>query len=121
VWSPPPLPSQVCSLEAGLKSLDVSLSSQCAAALDNLAAFACTHQPLAEQSPPAAHALQKHLQEKPALFSDLLRTLFEIILFEDCSNQWSLSRPMLSLILLIEASFNDLQVRRGSHTVTGWL
>jgi hypothetical protein len=48
----------VCSLEAGLKSLDVSLSSQCAAALDNLASFACNHQPLTEASPPAAHALQ---------------------------------------------------------------
>jgi hypothetical protein len=55
---------------------------------------------------------QKHLSEQPNLFKDLLKTLFEIILFEDCSNQWSLSRPMLSLVLLIEASFNDLQVRR---------
>lgn len=55
---------------------------------------------------------QKHLLEQPNLYKDLLKTLFEIILFEDCSNQWSLSRPMLSLVLLIEASFNDLQVRR---------
>lgn len=35
-------------------------------------------------------------------FAQILKTLFEIVLFEDCSNQWSLSRPMLSLILINE-------------------
>ena len=43
------------------------------------------------------------------LFPELLKTLFEIILFEDCSNQWSLSRPMLSLILVNEQIFNELK------------
>lgn len=32
----------------------------------------------------------------------ILKALFEIILFEDCGNQWSLSRPMLSLIVINE-------------------
>ena len=32
-----------------------------------------------------------------------------MVLFEDCANQWSLSRPMLSLILVNEAIFNDLR------------
>ena len=36
----------------------------------------------------------------PSLLPEILRTLFEIVLFEECSNQWSLSRPMLSLILV---------------------
>lgn len=31
-----------------------------------------------------------------------MKTLFEIVLFEDCGNQWSLSRPMLSMILISE-------------------
>mmetsp|Transcript_26690 Transcript_26690/g.50766 ORF Transcript_26690/g.50766 Transcript_26690/m.50766 type:complete len:1056 (-) Transcript_26690:229-3396(-) len=104
----------VNSLDTGLKSLDVSLSSQCAASLDNLAAYTYNHQPVTEASPTAARALQMHLTEKPNLFSDILKTLFEIILFEDCSNQWSLSRPMLSLILLIESSFNDIQASLAS-------
>lgn len=37
-----------------------------------------------------------------ALTKQILKTLFEIVLFEDCGNQWSLSRPMLSLILISE-------------------
>lgn len=40
----------------------------------------------------------------------LHRTLFEVVLFEECSNQWSLSRPMLSLILINEQIYNDLKV-----------
>lgn len=32
----------------------------------------------------------------------MLKSLFEIVLFEDTGNQWSLSRPMLSLILISE-------------------
>eukprot|EP00242_Pyramimonas_sp_CCMP2087_P001295 CAMPEP_0198228690 /NCGR_PEP_ID=MMETSP1445-20131203/113729_1 /TAXON_ID=36898 /ORGANISM="Pyramimonas sp., Strain CCMP2087" /LENGTH=1057 /DNA_ID=CAMNT_0043909107 /DNA_START=452 /DNA_END=3625 /DNA_ORIENTATION=+ len=108
---PPTFQHLVRSLETGLKSLDVSLSSQCAAALDNLAAYAYNHQPITQASPNAAHALQKHLTEQPSLFADILKTLFEIILFEDCSNQWSLSRPMLSLILLIEAEYTSIQTQ----------
>ena len=30
----------------------------------------------------------------------MLVSMFKIIIFEDCRNQWSLSRPMLALILL---------------------
>ena len=44
----------------------------------------------------------EHLQQRPELLPTLLTTLFEIVLFEDCPNQWSLSRPMLSLILINE-------------------
>ncbi|XP_022765661.1 exportin-7-like isoform X4 [Durio zibethinus] len=43
--------------------------------------------------------------------SQILRTLFEIVLFEDCGNQWSLSRPMLSLILISEQIFADLKAQ----------
>ena len=52
-----------------------------------------------------------HLQQRPELLSAALATLFEIVLFEDCSNQWSLSRPMLSLILANEAAWGSLRAR----------
>ena len=48
--------SLVRSLDAGLKSLDVSISSQCAAAVDNLAGF--YFKGCAEEAPsPAAQAI----------------------------------------------------------------
>jgi len=49
-----------------------------------------------------AQVMAEHLRQAPDLLPTLLTTLFEIVLFEDCSNQWSLSRPMLSLILVNE-------------------
>lgn len=139
------------SLDAGLKSLDVSVSSQCAAGLDNLAGYFFKHMPGSEAPTPAAavssaasffsqppgrsasalphfpgarlpvwvtppralprrltyllalppalcprlQAIAEHLRQRPDLFPQVLSTLFEIVLFEDCTNQWSLSRPML--------------------------
>ncbi len=53
----------------------------------------------------------------PGLFPELLRTLFEIVLFEECSNQWSLSRPMLALVLINSAVLPDIKVRTGCHCI----
>eukprot|EP00775_Hariotina_reticulata_P008394 gene8394-8578_t len=90
-------------LTEGLKSLDVSISSACASAVDNLATFYfrnVVREP--ESGKPAAGAaeMQEHLRQAPGLLPEILKSLFEIILFEENSNQWSLSRPMLSLILV---------------------
>lgn len=55
--------------------------------------------------------MAEHLRQRPELFPGLLSTLFEIMLFEDCSNQWSLSRPMLSLILVNEQIYPQLRAQ----------
>ncbi|PKA58500.1 hypothetical protein AXF42_Ash008787 [Apostasia shenzhenica] len=103
----------VGSLESGLKGLDASISSQCASAIDNLAAFYFNNVSVGDSTPPsqAAVNLARHIAECPNLFAEILKTLFEIVLFEDCGNQWSLSRPMLSLILISEQVFSDLKVQ----------
>ncbi|XP_022997045.1 exportin-7-like isoform X1 [Cucurbita maxima] len=100
------------SLESGLKGLDTNISSQCASAVDNLAAFYFNNITMGEaQSSPAAINLSRHIVDCPTLFPEILKTLFEIVLFEDCGNQWSLSRPMLSLILISEQMFTDLKTQ----------
>ncbi|XP_051118324.1 uncharacterized protein LOC127242236 isoform X2 [Andrographis paniculata] len=102
----------VGSLESGLKGLDGGISSQCAAAVDNLAAFYFNNITSGEvRTSPAAANLARHIAECPALLPEILKTLFEIVLFEDCGNQWSLSRPMLSLILINEQMFTDLKAQ----------
>lgn len=119
------------SLEMGLKSLDVSISSSCAAAVDNIASFYWRHVASAAAghgaegsvgltggpggaaagaSPPhGAQQIAQHIASHPGLFPELLRTLFEIVLFEECSNQWSLSRPMLALVLINSAVLPDIK------------
>lgn len=99
----------VTSLDSGLKALDVSISSQCAAALDNLAGYYFRHMPGGEDPNAAGAAIAEHLRAQPDLFPRALHSLFEIVLFEDCSNQWSLSRPMLSLILISEPLYGALR------------
>lgn len=56
-------------------------------------------------------AIGEHLRQRPELLPQTLSTLFEITFFEDCTNQWSLSRPMLSLILLNEQIYHELKHR----------
>jgi exportin-7 len=109
----------VKSLEAGLRSLDVSISSQCAAAIDVLAAtyFKVTTPQddmgasINSPTQTASQSLVQRINNHPTLFPELLRTLFDIVLFEDCANQWSLSRPMLSLILVNENNYGELKNR----------
>ncbi|XP_030534539.1 exportin-7 isoform X1 [Rhodamnia argentea] len=102
----------VGSLESGLKGLDTNISSQCASAVDNLAAFYFNNITMGEApNSPAAINLARRIADCPTLFPEILKTLFEIVLFEDCGNQWSLSRPMLSLILISEQIFSDLKAQ----------
>ncbi|CAK7336403.1 unnamed protein product [Dovyalis caffra] len=102
----------VGSLESGLKGLDTNISSQCASAVDNLAAYYFNNITMGETpTSPAAINLARHIADCPNLFPELLKTLFEIVLFEDCGNQWSLSRPMLSLTIISEQIFSDLKAQ----------
>ena len=146
----PTFAAVVEALDAGLRSLDVAVSSQCAAAVDALVGFylrGCAaaaaaegggggvnggggadmnggggahHTPTAPRSPlpppleegggesaggpasaAAALAICRHLAARPDLLPRLLASLLEVALFEDCPNQWSMSRPMLALILVV--------------------
>ncbi|XP_047334850.1 exportin-7-A-like isoform X2 [Impatiens glandulifera] len=102
----------VGSLESGLTVLDTNILSQCASAIDNLATFYFNNITLGESpSSPAALGLARNVADCPDVFPEILKTLFEIILFEDCGNHWSLSRPMLSLMLLSEEMFTNLKAQ----------
>lgn len=96
----------VTSLEEGIKLDDVSLSSQICAALDHL----CTYYFLqAKKNSPQAQKIQNHLKQSPDLFPRTLSLFFNMIMFQECSNQWSLSRTMLSLIVINPGFFEQLK------------
>ncbi|XP_062111897.1 uncharacterized protein LOC133823253 isoform X2 [Humulus lupulus] len=100
----------VGSLDSGLKGLNENISSQCASAVDHLASFYFLHITMGESPTlPAALNLSQRLTECPGLLPQILKTLFEIIIFDDRGNRWSLSRPMLSLILLNEEMFTTIK------------
>lgn len=47
---------------------------------------------------------------KNSLFQ-ILSTILNVIMFDECRCQWSISRPMLGLILLHEEYFNQLKMQ----------
>lgn len=57
-------------------------------------------------------AFLQHLESHPSLLPSLLYSIFEIVLFDECFNQWSLSRPMLSLILVITMTQEQVRTVR---------
>ncbi|XP_023345621.1 exportin-7 [Eurytemora carolleeae] len=46
---------------------------------------------------------------RPEILQQILQSVLNIIMFEDCRNQWSMSRPLLGLILLNEEYFQNLR------------
>lgn len=51
--------------------------------------------------PPNERILQT-VEQRPEILQQMLATVLNIVMFEDCRNQWSMSRPLLGLILLNE-------------------
>lgn len=45
----------------------------------------------------------------PEILQGIMSTVLNVIMFEDCKNQWSMSRPLLGLILLYEDYFGTLK------------
>ena len=94
------------SLQEGLQSHEIAISSQCAAALEHLAAFHW-RQLNDDRETLAKAQLTSHVRNDPSLFSSQLGVLLHMVVFEDCANQWSLSRPLLVLMLSNRAYFDS--------------
>ncbi|KAG7356805.1 Importin-beta N-terminal domain containing protein [Nitzschia inconspicua] len=86
----------------GLQSSDPTISSFCANSIDHLTTYYFNNQ---GKEKVEMLNLNKHLAAQPNLFSSLMMTLFNLLLFGPPSNHWTVMRPMLSLILASESSF----------------
>lgn len=58
---------------------------------------------------PSSDMFLKVLEVHPEILQQILSTVLNVIMFEDCKNQWSMSRPLLGLILLNEDYFNQMR------------
>ncbi|KAJ8952907.1 hypothetical protein NQ318_006524 [Aromia moschata] len=58
---------------------------------------------------PSRDMFLKVLEMHPEILQQILSTVLNVIMFEDCRNQWSMSRPLLGLILLNEDYFNQMR------------
>ena len=67
-------------LQRGIQSLDPTISSQAAMALDHLAAFHFTHSGKDNQE---AKVMQQHISTSPTAFPSLLKVVMEVLLTDE--------------------------------------
>lgn len=93
----------ITSISEGLNSLD-TVCTTCCSALDHIVTY--IFKEISRQNK------KKNFNEMTCvmeIFQQMLSTILNIIMFEDCRNQWSMSRPLLGLILLNEEYFKILR------------
>ncbi|XP_037791669.1 exportin-7 isoform X1 [Penaeus vannamei] len=84
----------------------------CCATLDHIVTylFKCLHQKSKKGTVDLeSDALVRVMKHQPSILQQMLATVLNIIMFEDCRNQWSMSRPLLPLILLNNEYFGQLR------------
>ncbi|XP_054980732.1 ran-binding protein 17 [Sorex araneus] len=113
---PPALLFVLTSISEGLAALDTRVSSSCCASLDHILTYLFKHVsregkpgPRGSEGPPASQRLLSFLQQHPDVLPQMMSVLMSSVIFEDCRNQWSVSRPLLGLILLNEKCFRELR------------
>ena len=82
----------------------MSVSAICASAIDHLATYMFLN---LNKDKPTVNLIRAHLAYEPDVLHQLMATLLNTLLFATIANNWSVTRPILSLLLASEASFND--------------
>jgi exportin-7 len=54
--------------------------------------------------------IQRTLQERPSVFTELLTAVLEVVMTEDTNYMWTLSKPLLGLIIISEQQYEQLRV-----------
>jgi hypothetical protein len=98
------------TISEGLSVLDTKISTSCCSALDHILTFIfklLMKSNRGNNSNNESESLQLRfindlIDKDQTVLQQILETIFNIIIFEDCRNQWSMSRPLLILILINE-------------------
>ncbi|KAK2709562.1 hypothetical protein QYM36_013288 [Artemia franciscana] len=92
---------------------DTMVCTSCCNALDNIVTYifkqvTAKAKRRAVTSASSANVLSI-LEQRPEILQQLLATVLNIIMFEECRNQFSMSRPLLGLVLLNSDYFTQLR------------
>jgi len=106
------------TLHEGLTALDTMICTCCCSTLDNIITYLYrrvsragkarrTHAGMAPEGDNCLRVLELHSE----ILRQILSTILHVIMFDECRCQWSMSRPMLGLILLHEEYFGQLKMQ----------
>jgi len=92
------LTTLLTSIEEGLLSFETGVSMQCCATVDNVISY--FHVQLQGKMSPEQERVRRFLGEAPQCLQKILHLMFQLVMTGEFSSTWSISRPLLGLILL---------------------
>mmetsp|Transcript_24122 Transcript_24122/g.77650 ORF Transcript_24122/g.77650 Transcript_24122/m.77650 type:complete len:1092 (-) Transcript_24122:124-3399(-) len=99
------------SIEEGLLSFETGVSMQCCAAVDNVISYfhIQAHNKSQNRTTPEQERVRRFLTEAPQCLQKILHLMFQLVMTGEFSSTWSISRPLLGLVLLHEQYFMQLK------------
>ncbi|XP_040573298.1 exportin-7 isoform X1 [Lepeophtheirus salmonis] len=102
------------TISEGLTAIDTMVCTGCCTTLDHIVTYLFKQVSMKGktrrgQTVQENDALVQAIKMRPEILQQMLSTVLNIIMFEDCRNQWSMSRPLLGLILLNEDYFQQFR------------
>jgi len=94
------------SVEEGLLSFDVGISMQCCASTDNLVAYFFQHK---DQQTPEGDLVRRFSNDQSDSLRRILTMMFQLVLNGEHNSTWSISRPLLGLMLLYEGEYQNIR------------
>jgi len=94
------LTTLLSSIEEGLLSFETGVSMQCCATVDNVITY--FHSQSSTRPSPEQDRVRRFLTEAPQSLQKILHLMFQLVMTGEFSSTWSISRPLLGLILLHE-------------------
>lgn len=104
---PTMLTTLLLSVEEGLLSFETGVSMQCCAIVDNTISY--FHTQSSSRPSPEQDRVRRFLTEAPTSLQKILTLMFQLVMTGEFSSTWSISRPLLGLILLHEQFFLQLK------------
>lgn len=93
----------------GLTGLDEHVATVCSSAIDHFASYVFEKKRFDPKQNPYTAKVARCLSLNPNNMYKILEALFRIVLYTESGNQWSLSKPILSLMLADNKSYKQLE------------
>lgn len=97
------------SVEEGLMSYNADIYMQCCAVVDNIICYFYTQLRNTSRNGAEMEQVQRFLNECPSCLQKILNLMFQLVMTGEFSSTWSISRPLLGLILVHENYFLQLK------------
>jgi exportin-7 len=96
----------VSSIEEGLLSFDMAISMQCCATVDNIVNFFYQHR---EKQTQEGELVRRFQAAQGQSFRRILKLMFHLLINGEHNSTWSISRPLLGLILIYPEEYQQIR------------